>query len=319
MMSRSQPRPGRSTSLAPDASSAPRSGSAPSSASGSTGTGTGEVAPAPPPPDDAPGNPRRCNDVASVSGADGFASAGSVGGATESPGLWRRRAARCYPRDPRGGAFRRFREQTYDVFRPAPTLPGALAILAVVFVVGLGLGVPLLVASLRVVELRLRYDDAPPLAAAGSRLERQRVLWAAGDAGVAQTLHTTVPRAMYPPLYLLYELPGFFATHKRYIRSASWEQLAGRPVGPGDLSRCEPALYLGGHPNVSLPSSGLVNPCGLRAAAFFNDTYTLEADPATCGNADLAHDSGEDSSTKGGSGSTPRQVKAGTYSFGSEL
>ncbi|GLC34205.1 hypothetical protein PLESTM_000169500 [Pleodorina starrii] len=211
---------------------------------------------------------------------------------------------------PRGGAFRRFREQTYDVFRPQPTLPGALAVLGLLFALGLGLGIPLLLASLRVVEIRIRYDNADPLAtAAGGNIsdvgwDPQRALWASGDDGVRQSLTLTVPRAMRPPIFVMYELEGLYGTHKRYVRSASWEQLKGGHPPASSLDICQPRVYLGGRPNASLPSSGLIHPCGLRATSLFNDTFALEADAATCGPAAAAAggSSGGVSGASGGSG-----------------
>ncbi|EFJ41970.1 hypothetical protein VOLCADRAFT_98043 [Volvox carteri f. nagariensis] len=155
--------------------------------------------------------------------------------------------------DPHGGALRRFREQTYDVFRPQTTLPGALAVLGVLFALGLGLGVPLLVASLRVVEVRARPIHR--------RLDPQATLWASGDAGVRQILTLTIPRTMRPPIYMLYEIEGLYGTHKRYIRSINWEQLSGQ----------------------QMPASSLE-----IATSLFNDTFTLEADSATCGKAATA-------------------------------
>ncbi|KAG2494386.1 hypothetical protein HYH03_007440 [Edaphochlamys debaryana] len=213
--------------------------------------------------------------------------------------------------DPRDGAVRRFREQTYDTFRPMPTLYGALAVMAVLVAVGLGLGVPLLLAAHQAAEVRVPYDDAPPLGPFGdpsgggagglvrTHQDAQSDLASAGDAGVRQVLELPpLRRRLRPPVYVLYELSGLYGTHKRYVRSVSRDQLAGETLAAGELSTCEPRLWLGGGPNASLPDRGLINPCGLRAASLFNDTYALAADPATCG----AAASGADVSSSGSSG-----------------
>ncbi len=123
-----------------------------------------------------------------------------------------------------------------------------------------------------------------------SRLQQQRALWDADARNVPlpAVLTLVVPphgRPMGPPVYLLYEITGLYGTHKRYVRSVSWEQLSGGRPGPDALDACRPARYLGREdvPNASLPDSGLVDPCGLRAHSLFNDSFTLEADPDTCG------------------------------------
>ncbi len=67
---------------------------------------------------------------------------------------------------------------------------------------------------------------------------QQAALWAAGDAGAPQSLTLTVSRTMRPPIFLLYELGGLYGTHKRYVRSVSWEQLSGQPVPASSLDMC---------------------------------------------------------------------------------
>ncbi|KAG2423044.1 hypothetical protein HXX76_015560 [Chlamydomonas incerta] len=227
----------------------------------------------------------------------------------------------------RGGALRRLREQSYDTWRPVPSLGRAVAVMAALVGLGLGLGLPLLVASLHgAAEVRLRYDDAPLLlpvncssssnsssssscngsssrgggdeaaAAAGGR--QQAAIWAAGADGAVQRVWVTLPRGLTPPVYVMYSIQGLYGTHKRYLRSVSREQLAGQQPGAAALDKCEPQRYLGGAASASLPAAGLVNPCGLRPASLFNDSFALAADPATCGG-------GGDQGDQGGSGTDP--------------
>lgn len=53
--------------------------------------------------------------------------------------------------------------------------------------------------------------------------------------------------------------------------SESWK-LAGS--GNGGSSKCAPQQYVNGGPDPSLPHNGEINPCGLIAWSFFNDSYT---------------------------------------------
>ncbi len=66
---------------------------------------------------------------------------------------------------------------------------------------------------------------------------------------------------------MYYELGKFYQNHKRYVRS----QLAGTSSGS---SRCAPQQYVGGQPNASLAHDGAINPCGLIAWSFFNDSFS---------------------------------------------
>eukprot|EP00899_Mesostigma_viride_P017510 jgi/Mesvir1/25760/Mv01937-RA.1 len=72
------------------------------------------------------------------------------------------------------------------------------------------------------------------------------------------------------PVYLYYELENFYQNHRRYVKSRSDAQL--RNDKPKDVSTCDPQDYLYGVEN----DTNLINPCGLVAWSFFNDTYSLK-------------------------------------------
>ena len=55
---------------------------------------------------------------------------------------------------------------------------------------------------------------------------------------------------------------------RRYVKSRSDQQLRGQPDWNNTASQCQPELYL---PNTSLP----IDPCGLIAWSYFNDTYQV--------------------------------------------
>ena len=63
----------------------------------------------------------------------------------------------------------------------------------------LALGIPILIASLNVVTVTVPYAFEGPFANLSS-LERQQLLWAAGDAGVTHQVTVTVDKAMKPPV-----------------------------------------------------------------------------------------------------------------------
>lgn len=60
----------------------------------------------------------------------------------------------------------------------------------------------------------------------------------------------------------------------RYVRSRNDNQMGGDTSATAGSS-CEPERYVNGSANANLPNDGNINPCGLIAWSFFNDTYSL--------------------------------------------
>lgn len=59
----------------------------------------------------------------------------------------------------------------------------------------------------------------------------------------------------------------------RYVRSLSSQQLGGDNVG--DPNICDPKRHLASDGEDQAEGPGLIIPCGLIAASFFNDTYSV--------------------------------------------
>lgn len=72
----------------------------------------------------------------------------------------------------------------------------------------------------------------------------------------------------------------------RYVRSRADNQMAGEGT---DASSCSPQRYIDGAINNSLPNAGVINPCGLIAWSFFNDTYTLQDSSGNAVPIDVRH------------------------------
>ncbi len=64
---------------------------------------------------------------------------------------------------------------------------------------------------------------------------------------------------------MYYHLHRFYQNHKRYVRSRSDAQLAGKTRDPS--IKCQPEQYVG--EGQSRP----INPCGLIAWSLFNDSF----------------------------------------------
>ena len=142
-----------------------------------------------------------------------------------------------------------------------------------VAVVFIPLGAVCLGASNSVQEVRRRYDDEPscrdgffPTAA-----EETRKLSEDG-AGTRCELTLEVKQTMKAPVYVYYELTNYLQNHRRFVKSRSDEQLAGKD--PANTF-CDPRLEV---LNASTGEKSRVNPCGLMAWSLFNDTYAFEVD-----------------------------------------
>lgn len=78
----------------------------------------------------------------------------------------------------------------------------------------------------------------------------------------------TVTDTISSPVYLYYRLSSFFINHRRFLTSRDEDQLAGDTISQSALETCDPRIDDGQNVNST-------NPCGLAAAAFFSDNFTL--------------------------------------------
>lgn len=103
------------------------------------------------------------------------------------------------PSPPPPTAFSRFAQQELRGWSPIPTPRALVLYFLAVAIACAALGGALLAASLGVVAVTARYDDAGPLSAL-SPSAREAALAAAGGAGVSVAVNVTVPRDMQPPV-----------------------------------------------------------------------------------------------------------------------
>lgn len=134
-------------------------------------------------------------------------------------------------------------------------------------VVLIPIGVVCLVFGLQAVEASARYDAV--CISASNNTARELHLWKNADNESALSCYVDikVKKDMKAPIYVYYELTGFYQNHRRYVKSRSDMQLADEQKGQ-NLKNCEPQKVFGN-------TTDLINPCGLVAWSFFNDTYEL--------------------------------------------
>ncbi|KAK9822809.1 hypothetical protein WJX81_001548 [Elliptochloris bilobata] len=168
--------------------------------------------------------------------------------------------------------YHRFAQQELAGWSPVITAKVVVIYFFVVAAVCVALGVPVLVASLGIVQYSVRYDDQGPMAGFNDQARhnlaaaRSARLHERGGAGVTIPVEIQVERDMQPPVYVYYSLHSFYQNHKRYVRSRNDGQLAGKTKDPN--VKCQPQQFVGG--NASQP----INPCGLIAWSLFNDSFS---------------------------------------------
>jgi len=142
-------------------------------------------------------------------------------------------------------------------------------------------------ASRSVVDQVVRYDDVLDcVGGALTNTDRESMLMSLGGNGTQCVLDIQIEKDMKAPTYIYYELHNYYQNHRRYVKSRSDTQLRNEQSGGGlldslgvggsnDLKDCEPQRTR------TLPNGTKldINPCGLIAWSFFNDTYSFSRQP----------------------------------------
>lgn len=93
----------------------------------------------------------------------------------------------------------RFAYQKLRGFRPILSARSAQIFFITVGTLLVALGIPILIASLRVKKYIIRYDDAGPMANL-SRSQQQEAIWNATDAGIVYSMDIAIQDTMEPPV-----------------------------------------------------------------------------------------------------------------------
>ncbi|CAO3591479.1 unnamed protein product [Absidia cylindrospora] len=77
----------------------------------------------------------------------------------------------------------------------------------------------------------------------------------------------SIPTELQPPIYIHYKLTNFYQNHRKYVKSLSYNQLAGDVISPEDAgASCNPVAMD--------PAGKMYYPCGLIANSMFNDSFS---------------------------------------------
>ena len=155
-----------------------------------------------------------------------------------------------------------FKQQCLPAWRPVPTIFSVILVFSIFGVVFIILGIVLLVISSKVKSVEYDYTNC--------------------NMDKICTRNIPIDKDIDGPVFIYYQLDGFYQNSRRYVKSKSLDQLTNQDLE--DKGDCEPAVYnseMGfGDRKAWDNSSDLVPgkiavPCGLIAKTFFNDTYTF--------------------------------------------
>ena len=154
-----------------------------------------------------------------------------------------------------------FKQQRLPAWRPVPTILSLVIVLSLFGIVFIILGIVLLVYSNKIKSVELDYTDCG------------NVTFCSKTMNITETIEG--------PVFVYYQLNGFFQNSRRYVKSKNIKQLQGDEISEKD--DCSPVIYnkdmdLGDKVslnNTSLSPNDVAIPCGLMAKTFFNDTYTF--------------------------------------------
>ena len=165
-------------------------------------------------------------------------------------------------------------QQSLAACQPVMDLTWILFIYMAIALVCIPLGAVTLSYGIKPVEVSQRYDQScfGPGFNSASASNSDRLTWIYNNSlnPSATTCNVTlsITSAMPSPVYLLYEINGFQQNHLRYVWSRSETQLVA--VQSPDITYCTTESSY----TYSNGSSSTINPCGLTAWTFFNDSFT---------------------------------------------
>ena len=158
----------------------------------------------------------------------------------------------------------RFKQQNLPAWRPVPTILSIVIVFTVFGILFVILGIVLLVYSNKVKSAKIDYTDC------GSNDPCNKQL--------------TLEDDIDAPVFVYYQLDGFFQNSRRYLKSKETDQLTGDDIKAHD--NCEPAetnKEMGfSSTQTALDDTTVLNPndiavpCGLVAKTFFNDRFTFK-------------------------------------------
>ena len=155
----------------------------------------------------------------------------------------------------------RFKQQRLPAWRPVPTIMDVVISFIVFGIIFIILGIILLIYSNKVHSISKSYENC-------------------GDINTNCEITIDVDQDIDKPVFVYYQLIGFYQNSRRYVKSKNIDQLLGESDGSDG---CDPAkknseMSLSTEVSINekpLTDSNIAIPCGLLAKTFFNDSFTF--------------------------------------------
>lgn len=151
-------------------------------------------------------------------------------------------------------------------WQPVPSLTKTIIMFFILSAIFLGLGIPMIVLSSNIQEYSVRYDNICPITSLANC-----------------SLSFSITNEMVGPVFVYYELDGYYQNHRLYAKSISYKQLRGQAISVSDAqSDCDPIVFNKDlYVNISitgapLDQNAIANPCGIIAYTVFNDSFVLQ-------------------------------------------
>lgn len=160
-----------------------------------------------------------------------------------------------------------FYQQRLKAWQPILTPKWVVITFLVIGIPFVAIGFWLKSVSDNVVEYKVQYDGAgtdPAYAAC-----QLQAGIASASCSVTFSINSEMKGSSSKPVYVYYELDNFYQNHRRYVKSRSEKQLTGgvtSSLGDVALADCDPLRTRNG---------SILQPCGLVAQSYFNDTFVL--------------------------------------------
>eukprot|EP00210_Caulerpa_lentillifera_P007271 g6954.t2 len=166
------------------------------------------------------------------------------------------------------------RQDLPSVWDPRPSVFRSVLFFAILSFITVPLASTIIWQTHQNTEIILRYDSyIDSNKTLDNNIRKQQILNNSGS-GILITNTLTIREDLESPVYVYYELKDFYQNHKRYVRSVEFEQIGKGNISASDLSVCKPYRLIPGNGSTD---ERVINPCGLLAHSYFNDTFKLQS------------------------------------------
>ena len=154
----------------------------------------------------------------------------------------------------------RFKQQRLPAWRPVPTIKSIFIVFFSFGLIFIMFGIILLVYSKKIKEIEIDYTDC--------------------ELNDICNIEIRINETINNPIYIYYQLDGFYQNARRYVKSKNIDQLRGRSDSTDDCNHFETNEKMDLWTTKSISGENLdmkenAIPCGLIAKSLFNDTYNF--------------------------------------------